>query len=406
MSYDCAMSGGELPQPAHTADPLRATLRRLPQVRRTVAAWRQLTSPAGERFAGVGAGTIVGLSGGADSSALLLALWAAGFIKSGGRAMHVVHDMRPRDLALQDQARCQSLCDRLNIPLLISEVYIARPQHLADVARGQASASRNIEAFARRERYRVLEEAARSQGIPFVAVAHHADDQIETMLMRLLRGSGPRGLSGMPTIRPLRAASRDRFAASPVSLIRPMLFAALTHDDSIEICRAAGWEWNEDHTNQDITRLRAAIRHTVLPTLKSLRPGIESSALRASELLREAANISDAATRRLLREAAVPAAQSSVGSESSVILSREKLRANGPLLIGGVLRLAASAMLQSTKPKHEGNAAMDRLTAKHLAKAVKAISDSSTQPRSFALHAGLYIEVTAHTIRIERRTSL
>lgn len=401
------MSGGELPQPAHTADPLRATLRRLPQVRRTVAAWRQLTSSVGERFAGAGAGTIVGLSGGADSSALLLALWAAGFTKIGGRAMHVVHDMRPRDLALQDQARCQALCEHLNVPLFISEVHIARTNPLPDAARMQGSSSRNIEAFARRERYRVLEEFALRCGIPFVAVAHHADDQIETMLMRLLRGSGPRGLSGMPTIRPLRATieSRDRLAASPVSLIRPMLFAALTHDDAIEICRAASWEWNEDHTNQDATRLRAAIRHTVLPTLKSLRPGIESSALRASELLREAANISDAATRRLLREATVPTAQGSAGSESSVILSREKLRPNGPLLIGGVLRLAASAALQSAKPQHNDKTALDRLTAKHLARAVKAISDSSTEPRSFALHAGLHIEVTAHTIRIERRTS-
>lgn len=402
------MSGGELPQPAHTADPLRATLRRLPQVRRTVAAWRQLTSPAGERFAGPGAGTIVAFSGGADSSALLLALWAAGFTKIGGRAMHVVHDMRPRDLALQDQARCQALCDRLRVPMATSEVHIARPHYLADAARTQGSPSRNIEAFARCERYRVLEEAARNSGVPFVAVAHHADDQIETMLMRLLRGSGPRGLSGMPTIRPLRAtiaASRDRFAASPVSLIRPMLSAALTHDDAIEICRAAGWEWNEDHTNQDTTRLRAAIRHTVLPTLKSLRPGIESSALRASELLREAANISDAATCRLLREATVPAAQGTPGAESSVSLSREKLRANGLLLIGGVLRLAASAALQNTKPKQNDKTAMDRLTAKHLARVVKAISDSSTEPRSFALHAGLCIEVTAHIIRIERRTS-
>jgi tRNA(Ile)-lysidine synthase len=227
-----------------------------PTVRRLLTRWRALTGGAGGRDAD--RRTLVAFSGGSDSSALLLAL------STQARhvvAAHIVHDMRSEADAQADRAACEQLCRTLGVPFVTRRISVQ--------GRG------NIEAAARRERYRALAELARDAGCRFVATGHHAEDQLETLLMRLLRGSGPRGLRGI-AIR--RALDRD------ITLIRPML--ELRHTDAERLCSACGWMWRTDATNADTTRLRAKLRHEVIPLLEAIAPGV---AERSSSLATAAA---------------------------------------------------------------------------------------------------------------------
>ncbi len=215
-----------------------------PTVRRLLTRWRALTGGAGARDAD--RRTLVAFSGGADSSALLLALSTQ---PRHVVAAHIVHDMRSEADAEADRAACERLCSTLGVTFVARQVSVQ--------GRG------NIEATARRERYRALTELARDAGCRFVATGHHAEDQLETLLMRLLRGSGPRGLRGIAVRRGL---DRD------VTLIRPML--ELRHADAERLCSACGWMWRIDATNADTTRLRAKLRHEVIPLLETIAPGV------------------------------------------------------------------------------------------------------------------------------------
>lgn len=240
----------------------RVELRRVAAVRRIVRAWRELTGgtsrlPAGARR------TLIACSGGADSSALAIALAAA----SRDLAIaHVLHDLRPAGEAEADQSAARDLAGRLNLPFLSASVRVR-----------VGGKSGNAEGEARRARYRALGEMAVEARCPFVATAHHADDQLETILMQLIRGR--RGLTGAAECRPLRVQ------ASRLSIIRPML--AIGRVDAEAICSAAAWEWREDATNADATRLRAALRACVLPRLREIAPGIAAKAVRAARLHRE-----------------------------------------------------------------------------------------------------------------------
>jgi tRNA(Ile)-lysidine synthase len=102
----------------------------------------------------------------------------------------------------------------------------------------------------------------------YVVTAHHADDQLETLLMRLLRGASVRGLAGMAWRRPLPMAKEP----PGLILLRPLL-----HTDRAAIQRYLAdlkQPWCEDHTNRDLTRWRARLRAEVLPILRSLRPDV------------------------------------------------------------------------------------------------------------------------------------
>lgn len=187
---------------------------------------------------------LVALSGGADSVALLCLLrGAAADLNCEIRAAHVHHHLRGAD-ADGDAAYCRELCERLAVPLDV--------EHLAPgLPRGTSP-----EAWWRRERYRALEAVRSRHGCAAVATAHTRDDQAETVLMKLLRGSGPRGVAGV------------RRRAGPV--VRPLLDvprAALRG-----YLRDLGVSWREDASNADPTYPRARLRHEVLPGLEAAFP--------------------------------------------------------------------------------------------------------------------------------------
>ena len=172
------------------------------------------------------------VSGGADSLALLL-LAARAF---PGRVAAVTVDHRLRAAAAAEAAQVAERCTTLGVP------------HVTLVWDG-AKPRGNIQAVARAARYRLLGDWCRAQGVSLLLTAHHADDQAETLLMRLQRGSGVAGLAG------IRAARR---LAPGVTLVRPLL--GVRRADLAAIVAAAGWQPVQDPSNRDGRFDRTAAR--------------------------------------------------------------------------------------------------------------------------------------------------
>lgn len=214
----------------------------------------------------------VGLSGGADSTALLLA--CAERWPGQVRAIHVHHGLQ--SAADDFERHCAALCARLQVPLAVQRVD-ARP------APGQSP-----EDAARAARYRAFEAAALASQSPpaiqSIALAQHADDQVETLLLALSRGAGVAGLAAMPA----------RWQRSGLAWHRPLL--RVPGAELRAWLRARGERWVEDPSNQDERYTRNRIRARLLPVLDSAFPAFRDTfprsaghAAQASELLLEIA---------------------------------------------------------------------------------------------------------------------
>jgi len=177
----------------------------------------------------------VGLSGGADSVAVLGALWADEAVRPRLRAWHFDHRVRGAASA-EDAAFCAGLCAGLGIPFTAG----------ARAADGPAS-----EAALRAERDAFFREARVTQAVRILVTAHHVDDQVETMLMRLAQGAGPLGLAA-PRV---RQAFRDGHVRW-----RPLLAAGWGKADVLAAVRAAGLPWREDATNAEGIARRNRVR--------------------------------------------------------------------------------------------------------------------------------------------------
>lgn len=222
---------------------------------------------AGERV-------LAAVSGGADSVALLRALAA---LAPGSRwrltlsVGHVQHHLRPPEQAERDAAFVETLARELDLPFLRADLEPFGNQG-------------NMESWARRARYEALATMADTVGAGVVAVAHHADDQLETLLMRLLRGASVQGLACMSWRRRLTPGS-------PVTLVRPML--AVDRAAVHAFLRDLDQHWCEDHTNADVNRMRSRLRQQVLPVLHSLRRRPGAGAVNTTDHLRQVAALLD-----------------------------------------------------------------------------------------------------------------
>ena len=203
------------------------------------------------------------LSGGADSSALLLLLCeaaAADLLPLPAGVAHFHHGMRGRD-ADSDAGFCAALAARCGIPCLIELGALAQAN----------------EAEARTARYAFLQEAAVALGASVIATAHHADDQAETVLMRVFRGTSVAGLGGIPVRRE--------------NIIRPLLFARRSQIESY--CAECGITPRHDPTNDDPRYPRRRVR-TLLPELAaSFNPRLTESLCRLAEHAAEDAALLD-----------------------------------------------------------------------------------------------------------------
>ncbi len=217
-------------------------------------------------------GLLLALSGGPDSSALLHALAAEPLARARGlRALHVDHALHP---ASAEWARhAQATCTDASIALQVVPVDVR--------ARGTG-----LEAAAREARYAALRAAQREGEL--VLTAHHADDQAETLLWRLLRGAGPQGLAAM---RPLRRFGRGWLARPWLALPRAAIRAYL---DRHAIA------WIDDPANADLRHDRSFLRHAVLPLLQSRWPRAAGGLARSAAMLDHGARQLRADARRLL----------------------------------------------------------------------------------------------------------
>ncbi|MFN7571217.1 MAG: tRNA lysidine(34) synthetase TilS [Betaproteobacteria bacterium] len=210
---------------------------------------------------------LIALSGGRDSVALLdaaLRLRAARAPHFAQlRAVHVNHGLQ--QAAVQFEAHCVALCERMAVPLDVRRTAVQR--------RG-----RGVEAAAREARYAALAQAARDCGARLVLTAHHLDDRIETFLIQWLRGAGPEGLAAFP---PLRGFEQD------LLLLRP--WSEVARAEIHRYVARCGLKYVEDPTNADPTLLRNALRVDVIPVLERLRPGFARAVVRSVDLVAETA---------------------------------------------------------------------------------------------------------------------
>lgn len=206
-------------------------------------------------------GTILcALSGGEDSTCLLDCLWQLGRERGFSVAAgHLNHLMRPT--ASRDVTFVTALCRERNIPLYVGET---------DVTALAARENISLEEAGRRARYEFLHRTADTIGASFIATAHHRQDQAETVLLQLLRGTGTQGLTGIPPVRGC--------------IIRPLLDTDKADIRAYLELRRIGHIFDE--TNGDRSYARNRLRLDILPQLETINPALTEHICRTADILR------------------------------------------------------------------------------------------------------------------------
>jgi tRNA(Ile)-lysidine synthase len=206
---------------------------------------------------------LIGVSGGPDSLCLLDIMWRLGYPLL---VAHLNHGLR--DEADKDAMAVRGVAHARGLPFILEQADIAA------YARGHAF---SIEEAARMVRYQFLFEQARQHQAQAVAVAHTADDQVETILMHLLRGTGISGLKGMSYRMHPTPWSHE------IALVRPLL--GIFRDEVLSYCNEQNLHPVFDRSNLDTTFYRNRIRGELIPTLEKYNSGIKSNMLRMAQTL-------------------------------------------------------------------------------------------------------------------------
>jgi tRNA(Ile)-lysidine synthase len=267
----------------------------------------------------------VAVSGGSDSVALAFIVRELEGVGLGHPAglIHVNHQLRGAE-SDADEAFCAALAARLGWPFDVARV---------DVARRAREARQSIETAARAARYECFERAAARLGATIVATGHTADDQAETVLLRLLRGAGTRGLSGVRARRGLYA--------------RPLLECRRA-DLRRDLARR-GETFREDESNADPAFARNRLRHTLMPVVEAVAPG----GVRALARLAELANEDETALMKGAIETVETLVLSRVGSggrAEAIELDAAALRTVQPAIGRRVVRAVAAEVAPQTTP--------------------------------------------------------
>lgn len=256
---------------------------------------------------------VVGLSGGADSVALLHILCSLkeefGWSMT---AVHIHHGLRGKE-ADGDAAFAEEFCAKLGVPCVVRKV---------DVKAEAKARKLGEEETGRLLRYAAFREIAGEEG--YIAVAHHKRDQAETMLMRLCRGTGLRGLTGMSPVRE--------------NICRPLL--RCNREEIERYCRENGLMWREDATNQEEAYTRNRLRLRVLPLLEEINPKAVEHMAETAELLSVEEGFLE------LQAAACYEKVKEDAPKGEVRLKRKELQALHPAMRKRVLRKAMAVFLQ------------------------------------------------------------
>jgi len=241
----------------------------LPQVQRTITNWQMIKSR--EKL-------LVAVSGGPDSVALLDILWRlAQKLQLELVVVHLNHALRG-GTADQDQKFVEELACKLSLPFFTEKVAVASMAQ----ERGLT-----VEEAGRAARYDFFGRVALNVGAQKVALGHNADDQAETVLMRLIRGTGARGLGGMKPIG----------EHSGLRVVRPII--ECTRDQIEAYCRWAGLDPRIDITNNQLLYFRNRIRHRYLPLLQEENPALRRSLAQTAQILRSEDEYLDCEAQKL-----------------------------------------------------------------------------------------------------------
>jgi tRNA(Ile)-lysidine synthase len=292
---------------------------------------------------------VIGVSGGADSVALLhVLLRLAPDLALRLHVLHVDHGLR--EDSARDGEFVRALGIRLGVPV--------------DIVRARVAAG-SIEAAARAARHGALEAAAVRVGAARIALGHTADDQAETLIMRLLEGTGVRGLAGIPPVRG--------------RLIRPLIESR--HQDAVTTLTAAGLPWIEDPSNRDVRFFRNRVRHALMPRLVEASGGdVVGNLGRLARRAREAIDALDhVAAAELERLAHV--------EHGALVLPRSALGALPRPVAAEVLRAAAARLGSRAPLRAWGHRGLRRVLA------------SAPPRRPFRL-GGVVVEVSGDRVRV------
>jgi tRNA(Ile)-lysidine synthase len=270
--------------------------------RMLLAEWRSLRLPQSNEA------VVVAVSGGADSTALLLALKKledAGKLSLKIYVAHFEHGLRVS--GRKDAKWVSGLAMQLGYKCVIGR------KKVGEIARANAD---NLEQAARKARYDFLQRTAQRVGSHFVLTAHTMDDQAETVLLRLMRGSAGVGLGGMESLRPIAKTSK-------IQLVRPLLWAR--RSDTENYCRTRATDFLTDEMNHDEKFARVKVRKQLLPLMQSFNNKIVEALSRTASLLREDGavllNDADELLRRAIEAAETMVAETKAPSVDVCILA-------------------------------------------------------------------------------------
>ena len=258
---------------------------------------------------------VLGLSGGVDSVVLLHLLRQISHRHGWQlRALHVHHGISPHADAWA--AFCDELCKKHGVPLQIEHVNISPLRHLG------------IEAAARTLRHAAL---ARHPS-DFIALAHHQDDQAETLLLQLLRGAGTRGVSGMPALKQRQGVP---------ALLRPLL--DIPRSTLLDYAQQQELSWVEDESNRDDAYPRNFLRHRVLPVLEQRFPAYRTTLTRSARHFAEASELLDDLARQEAPDIFTSSMQEGESETKKFVLEVAPLLALSPARAKNLLRYFIAA---------------------------------------------------------------
>jgi tRNA(Ile)-lysidine synthase len=300
---------------------------------------------------------VVGVSGGADSCALLLALIR---LNDEWNVAHLNHQIRGA-AADEDAAFVQSLAERLNLPCTIERV---------DVPALAKEKGMSLEQAGRAARYAFFHRLADAIGASKIAVGHTVDDLLETMLLNWCRGAGAEGLAGMPpklgrVIRPLFEVSREETQA---------------------FCAENGVTPRWDESNEDVRYLRNRVRRELVPHLKNLCPRVLNHAERLAEVLRAENDCMETLARE-----ALTAALRADSKNGIMVIDVERLARQPQALQRRALRLSVQRV--------KGN--LENVSFDHVEQVMNAVRRSSVKGR-WTLPDGVEVVLEGPTLSIRR----
>lgn len=219
-------------------------------------------------------GAIIGFSGGADSSSLLH------FLSSRTKkllAVHINHMIRGTE-AYRDELFCRSVCEKYGIDFISYKI---------DIPAIAAREKKGLEETAREERYRIFdEEIKKNPQYRCIVTAHNANDNAETLIFNLARGSGTNGMCG---IKPVNG-----------NIMRPLIYC--TKKEITSYCDDNNIEYVTDSTNEDIDYTRNRIRHIIIPEMEKINPGFIGAASRLSGIIMKDDEYINSVCRRIISE--------------------------------------------------------------------------------------------------------